>query len=323
MKTFRDYINLIENAEQGVAEAVPAQAGAVDPKIQFLQPTIQFAEKLGYQVTLNPNPNGKIFVKLVNKQIEHTVRIGFSRGRDPGTKLEADMSDNWDSQTYAWSAKELAQDFKEFYKDALRDSPTQGQQGVAEGKGLAKKVKIVKGPDAGKTGWIREVKHGAFKGAPKTYYIDLDDGGQANNLPATALRLVKEQGVAEGHADQQRKIFKKNGQPVGEVGIDRESSPGNGQWYMKCYSNGIDNVGYDSYEEAVAELKHCIKQGMAEGKRTVKENATGGVTGASSVAVSMTTLGEKGGFSKQDLKKKFESYGNSLSRGGPVKPGKK
>ena len=123
-----------ESVQQGVAEAVPAQASGVDPKIQFLQPTIQFAEKLGYQVTLNPNPNGKIFVKLVNKQIEHTVRIGFSRGRDPGTKLEADMSDNWDSQTYAWSAKELAQDFKEFYKDALRDSPTQGQQGVAEGQ---------------------------------------------------------------------------------------------------------------------------------------------------------------------------------------------
>jgi len=70
-------------------------------------------------------------------------------------------------------------------------------EGVAEGKGLAKKVKVVKGEHAGKTGWIREIKHGAFKGAPKTYYIDLDDGGQANNLPATALRLVKEQGVAE------------------------------------------------------------------------------------------------------------------------------
>jgi hypothetical protein len=64
-------------------------------------------------------------------------------------------------------------------------------------------------------------------------------------------------------------------------------------------------------------------QGVAEGKRTVKENATGGSTSSPSMAVSMTTLGEKGGFSKQDLKKKFESYGNSLSRGGPVKPGKK
>ena len=73
-----------------------------------------------------------------------------------------------------------------------------------------------------------------------------------------------QQGVAEGYADQQRKIFKKNGEPVGEVGIDRESSPGNGQWYMKCYAYNIDNAGYDSYEEAVAELKHCMKQGMAE-----------------------------------------------------------
>ena len=62
---------------------------------------------------------------------------------------------------------------------------------VAESKGLSKQVKIVQGPDAGKIGWIREIKLGSYKGAPKTYYIDLEDGGQANNLPGTALRLVK------------------------------------------------------------------------------------------------------------------------------------
>lgn len=62
---------------------------------------------------------------------------------------------------------------------------------VAEAKGLSKQVKIVQGSDAGKIGRIREIKLGAYKGAPKTYYIDLDDGGQANNLPGTALRLVK------------------------------------------------------------------------------------------------------------------------------------
>jgi len=78
-------------------------------------------------------------------------------------------------------------------------------QGVAEAKGLAKKVKVVKGEHAGKTGWIREIKHGAFKGAPKTYYIDLDDGGQANNLPATALRLVK--AVEEGITADIRDYF--------------------------------------------------------------------------------------------------------------------
>jgi hypothetical protein len=72
-----------------------------------------------------------------------------------------------------------------------------------------------------------------------------------------------EEGLAEGHADQERKIFKKNGKPVGEVGIDRESSPGNGQWYMTCYGV-VSYGGYDSYEEAVEELKHCLKQGVAE-----------------------------------------------------------
>ena len=75
---------------------------------------------------------------------------------------------------------------------------------------------------------------------------------------------LEQQGVAEGHADQQRRVFKKNGEPVGEVGIDRESSPGNGQWYMKHYASGKDLAGYDSYEEALAELKHCMKQGVAE-----------------------------------------------------------
>ena len=77
-----------------------------------------------------------------------------------------------------------------------------GQQGVAEAKSLSKKVKIVKGEHAGKTGWIREIKHGAFKGAPKTYYIDLDGGGHADNLPATALRLVKDMAEAANPAQQ-------------------------------------------------------------------------------------------------------------------------
>ena len=88
-------------------------------------------------------------------------------------------------------------------------------------------------------------------------------GAEKHEREVQYFQHAKE-GVAEGHTDQQRKIFKKNGKPVGEVGIDRESSPGNGQWYMKCYAYNIDNAGYDSYEEAVAELKHCMKQGVAE-----------------------------------------------------------
>jgi hypothetical protein len=69
-------------------------------------------------------------------------------------------------------------------------------QGVAEAKGLKKRVRIVKGPEAGKTGTIGEVRHGAFKGAPKTFTVDIDGGGSIQ-LPKEALRLLKDQGMSE------------------------------------------------------------------------------------------------------------------------------
>jgi hypothetical protein len=65
------------------------------------------------------------------------------------------------------------------------------EEPVAEAKGLGKRVKVVKGHFAGEEGTIREIKHGAFTGAPKTYYIDLDNGEMADNLPADVLRLIK------------------------------------------------------------------------------------------------------------------------------------
>ena len=120
----------------GVAEAVPVISGGVDPKIQFLQPTIQFAEKMGYRVTLNPQ--GRVVAKLVNKQLGHTVHIG--QFQPSGKGFEVSMADNLDWQTNAWSAKELAQDFKGWYERAVKDQdfnngynekPQLEQQGVA------------------------------------------------------------------------------------------------------------------------------------------------------------------------------------------------
>ena len=124
---------------KGVAEAVPAQALGVDPKIHFLQPTIQLAEKLGYRVTLNPQ--GRVVAKLVNKQLGHIVHIG--KFQPSGKGFEVSMADNLDWQTNAWSAKELAQDFKEWHVRAVKDQdfnngynerPQLEQQGVAEGQ---------------------------------------------------------------------------------------------------------------------------------------------------------------------------------------------
>jgi hypothetical protein len=80
------------------------------------------------------------------------------------------------------------------------------KQGVSEAKSLKKRVRVVQGEHAGKTGWIREIKHGVHTTAPKRYYVDIDGGGQANNLPASALRLLKNQsddqkGMAEATGD--------------------------------------------------------------------------------------------------------------------------
>jgi hypothetical protein len=51
---------------------------------------------------------------------------------------------------------------------------------VTEAKNLHKRVKIVKGPDAGKYGYIRQIEHGQYKGAPKKIDFDIEGGGQAN-----------------------------------------------------------------------------------------------------------------------------------------------
>jgi len=61
---------------------------------------------------------------------------------------------------------------------------------VSEATGLKKRVKIVKGSYAGQTGYVGEVRHGQYKGAPKMFTIDLDGGGNVM-LPKEALRLIK------------------------------------------------------------------------------------------------------------------------------------
>ena len=150
-------------------------------------------------------------------------------------------------------------------------SPTIHEQSVAEGKGLSKKVKIVKGPDSGKTGWIREVKHGAFKGAPKTYYIDLDDGGQANNLPAAALRLVKDQGVVEGSTDSwivyngtKIKRFKTYNGAKAYAEKNGGKVASSEHYYDKIQKQGVAET---AKKESIAESKgRCMQCGMKDCK---------------------------------------------------------
>ena len=96
---------------------------------------------------------------------------------------------------------------------------------------------------------------------------------------------VPKESVAE-NADQIKKVFKdKSGKPVGEIGIDPESSPGNSEWYVHHYATGYSVVGFDSAAEAKRELMYVHKhpdaveghpstkeQGMAEGLKSMYHN---------------------------------------------------
>jgi hypothetical protein len=82
--------------------------------------------------------------------------------------------------------------------------------------------------------------------------------------------------VAEARPDVMRhrgdttiRVVKRAGKPIGEIGIDAEASEGNGAYYVKLYDGSYDAVGFDTPEEALAELKSAVKQmseNMAEGE---------------------------------------------------------
>jgi hypothetical protein len=83
-----------------------------------------------------------------------------------------------------------------------------------------------------------------------------------------------DEGVAEARPDVMRhrgdttvRVVKKGGKPIGEIGTDAEASSGNGPYYVKLYDGSYDAVGFDTAEEALAELKYAIKQ-MSEGSLT-------------------------------------------------------
>ena len=63
---------------------------------------------------------------------------------------------------------------------------------VEEKKKLGSRVKITKGRFAGKEGIIRQMDNGRFKGADKSFDIDLDNGKEANGVPGKDIKIVKE-----------------------------------------------------------------------------------------------------------------------------------
>lgn len=100
-------------------------------------------------------------------------------------------------------------------KDEVRKdySDTIGNKPVKEATGLKKRVRIVAGPAKGRTGYVGEVRHGLYKGAPKTFTIDLDGGGNIY-CKKEELRLIKgealEQTPDQGSPDFAKPMFGEN-----------------------------------------------------------------------------------------------------------------
>ena len=68
-------------------------------------------------------------------------------------------------------------------------------------------------------------------------------------------------GVAENfEPGETKRVLKSGGKPAGEIGLDPEASPGNGAYYIKHYASGKDLGGYDTYQEALEELRYIDKQ---------------------------------------------------------------
>jgi hypothetical protein len=113
-------------------------------------------------------------------------------------------------------------DISQLEKD-IADAPVEPIANMEEAKGLKKRVRIVKGSEAGKTGTVGEVRHGAFKGAPKTFTVDIDGGGSIQ-LPKEALRLLKDQGVAE-ETEKTATGLRYRAKPGVYGGAEREPDP--------------------------------------------------------------------------------------------------
>ena len=129
-KSFRDYINLVESAQQPVAEGMNNDAMA------GLQRTIDFAKQHGYKISRSPN--GKK-MKFVNTALRHEIRAQVDRD---GDSINVNFIDYTSGASGNDDASYFDQTFKQAYQQALEDHNQQtgfNDPGVDAEKYLEKK----------------------------------------------------------------------------------------------------------------------------------------------------------------------------------------
>ena len=129
-KSFRDYINLVESAQQPVAE------GMNDNAMAGLQRTIDFAKQHGYKISRSPN--GKK-MKFVNTALRHEIRAIVD---NDGDSINVNFIDDFTGESGNDDASYFDDVFKQAYQQALKDHNQQtgfNDPGVDAEKYLEKK----------------------------------------------------------------------------------------------------------------------------------------------------------------------------------------
>tara|TARA_B110000967_G_scaffold42169_1_gene42133 strand:- start:400 stop:2598 length:2199 start_codon:yes stop_codon:yes gene_type:complete len=153
----------------------------------------QFRSKMGYE-SVDEAADPK-----VGKAVQGLNDLGNKmKGRDQKDirRIEK-LYRSGNSKVFQGAIRALDTDLRDQVKDIF-DALGMVKQGViesvdlAEAKKLGSRVKITKGRFAGKEGIIRQMDNGRFKGADKSFDIDLDNGKEANGVPGKDIKIVKE-----------------------------------------------------------------------------------------------------------------------------------
>jgi len=230
------------------------------------------------------------------KGYQHGVTLGKKEGEANVRRYE-----EW-LKPFSHLSNEELHDLAEKFRRSPEDRMANGQPYPYNSKFQA--IHQVLGQRRHNPNYGLDAKHGvAEAGVDPNAPFDYDawaKSGKKPRQPGKAVKQLaqqtrdaqkkKQQGVAED-ADQVKKVFKdKSGKPVGEIGIDPESSPGNGEWYVHHYATGYSVVGFDSAAEAKRELMYVHKHPDAvEGHPSTKEqgvaeSASAGATSSASIA---------------------------------------
>ena len=112
-KSFRDYINLVESAQQPVAEGMNNDAMA------GLQRTIDFAKQHGYKIYRSPTGRK---MRFVNTQLNHEIRAQVDT---EGDSINVNFMDYTSGTSGNDDASYFDQVFKDAYNQALSDQNQQ------------------------------------------------------------------------------------------------------------------------------------------------------------------------------------------------------